>query len=147
MSWKEYKKKLGVKHTFEEFGCKEFWVKLRRVDSFSYGEAREGGGMTPEDIEEAKTDPKKAEEARDRMEADLIRCIMDWHITDPTIQGEKGISDEEKAKSMPIPTEDDLTSLKKLPSEFVIAMIEMVQSDSAIAQKVSKMTGTSSGQP
>jgi len=48
---------------------------------------------------------------------------------------------------MPIPTEDDLTPLTKLPSEFVVAMIEMVQSDSAIAQKVSKMTGTSSGQP
>ena len=146
MGWKEYQEKLGVKHNFAKYGCKDFWVMLRRLDSFPYGETREPGGTTPEELEEAKGDPKKAEAARDRMESDLMGCIMDWHITDPTIQDKPGVSEEEKARSMPLPTEGDLTPLKNLPTEFIVAMLEWIQADSDIAKRVSKTTGTSSGQ-
>ena len=147
MGWKEYQEKLGVRHTFTKFGCKEFWVELRRLDSLPYGETRQAGGTTPEELEEAKSDPKKADELRDKFEHDLVGSVMDWHITDPTIQDKPGISDEDKGKSMPIPTADNITPLTKLPLEFVVQMMEWLESDSDVAKRVSKRTGTSSGQP
>lgn len=145
MGWEEYKKKLGVKHNFAKFGCKEFWVKLRRLDSFPYGETRESKGVSPEGAEELLRDPKKAEEAREEIEGQLVDCILDWHITDPDIQDVKGVSDEDKVKSMPLPTKEDLTSLTKLPTEFIVAMFEWLRDDSDLAKKVPKGTGTSSG--
>ncbi len=142
MGWKEYQEKIGVKHNFGKYGCEDFWVMLRRLDSFPYGETRGGEGMTAEDLEEAKVNPKKAAEARDKMEADLIGCILDWHIADPTIQDDKDVSAKEKARSMPLPTIEDLSPLTKLPTEFIVYMIESLQRDSELAEKVKKTTTT-----
>lgn len=147
MGWKKYQETLSIKHDFSTFGCDDFWVKLRRLDSLPYGETREAGGMTAEELEEAKRDPVKAEEARDKMESDLIGCIVDWYITDPTIQEDPDVSDEDKKRPMPLPAADDKTPLSKLPTEFVVAMIEWIADDSNIAKKVSKGIGTSSGRP
>jgi len=138
VSWKEYQSKIGVKHNFAKFGCKEFWVKLRRLDSFSYGEAKDNRGVSSDEVEELLKDPKRADEARDEVEEQLIGCIMDWHITDPTIQNDKAVSDEEKARSMPVPTEGDPTSLNKLPAEFIVFMFECLRDDSELAKSVPK---------
>lgn len=150
MGWKEYKEKLGIKHNFAKFGCKDFWVKLRRIDSYAYGETKKTDSMTPEElekaVEEAKKDKRKAEELRRRNERDLVGCIMEWNITDPTIQDDPDASREEKEAPMPLPTVDDVTSLEKLPLEFIVAMMEWLEADSEIAKKISKATGTSSGQ-
>lgn len=147
MGWKKYQETLTVKHEFSQFGCDEFWVKLRRLDSMPYGETREAGGMTPEELAEVQADPARAEEARDKMESDLIDVIADWYITDPTIQGDDAVSDEQKKAPMPLPTSEDKTSLMKLPTEFIVVMIEWIEADSNIAKRVSKRTGTSSGRP
>lgn len=150
MSWKEYNEKRSVKHDFSEFGCKDFWVKLRRVDSYAYGETKDADSMTPEElkkaVEEAKKDKEKARELRNRNDRELTECIVEWNITDPTIQDDPEVSKEEKEAPMSLPTEDDFTSLEKLPLEFIVAMMEWIVSDSEIAKKVSKMTGTPSGQ-
>ena len=174
MSWKEYKKKLGVKHNFAKWGCKEFWVILRRVDSFPYGEAMRASdasskwimeeiaeeraiGKTAEDLGDSReTELQRREEAelrrrekarrqRRQVEEELVDCLLDWHITDPTIQDEAGISDEDKARSLPLPTKDDMTVFDKLPSEFVAAMLIWLREDSDLAKRVPKGTGTPSG--
>ena len=142
MGWKEYKEKLGVKHNFAQFGCKDFWVILRRLDSYPYGEAKESRAA-PVDIDELTGNPEKAEKVRKEIEEQLIDCILDWHITDPDTP--EDVSDEERARSMPIPTKGDLTSLDKLPSEFIAAMFIWLRDDSDLAKRVPKGTGTPSG--
>ena len=145
MGWKEYKEKLGVKHTFEQFGCKDFWVKLRRLDSFPYGKSKKSSSVSQGQLTEAASDPKKIEEYRKEIEDQLIVCILDWHIPDPTIQDNASVSDEDKAKSMPPPVSDDVTSLDKLPSEFIGAMFIWLREDSDLAKRVPKVKGTPSG--
>lgn len=146
MSWKEYKEKLGIKHTFEQFGCKDFWVKLRRLDSFPYGETRKSSGKSQEQIaQEVAEAPEKAEEYRAEIEGQLLDCLLDWHITDPTAQGDLKVSDEDKAKSMPLPTREDMEPLNKLPSEFIAAMFIWLRDDSELARMVPKGKGTPSG--
>ena len=146
MGWKEYKEKQGITHDFGEFGCKEFWVKLRRLDSFPYGETRKTEGMTGEDLERVRNDPKLAEESRDKMERDLGECVLDWNLTDPMVQEDVGVSDEERCAVLPIPSKDDVTSFTKLPTEFIVAMLDWVEKDSKLAKRASKATGTSSTQ-
>lgn len=146
MGWKEYKEKLGIEHTFEQFGCGDFWVKLRRLDSFPYGETRKGSGKSQEQIaREVAENLEKAEEYRAEIESQLLDCLLDWHIADPTIQDDPGVSDEDKARSMPLPTKDDMESLNKLPSEFIAAMFIWLREDSELARMVPKATGTPSG--
>ncbi len=145
MSWKEYKEKLGVKHNFAQFGCEDFWVVLRRLDSYPYGEAKESRA-TPVNVEELTKNPAEAEKVRKEIEDQLVDCILDWHIPDPTIQEREDVSDEDKAKSMPLSMKDDLTSLDKLPSEFIASMFIWLREDSDLAKMVPKGTGTPSGQ-
>ena len=144
MGWKEYQEKLGVKHNFAKFGCKEFWVTLRRLDSFPYGETREAKGISVDETDALLKNPARAEEARKEIEKQLIDCILDWHITDPD---DSAGADDEKGKSMPLPTMENITPLTKLPTEFIVAMFEWLRDDSDLAKRVSKTTGTSSGQP
>ena len=142
MSWKEYQEKLGVRHSFEQFGCEDFWVVLRRLDSFPYGEVKESKA-TPIDIDELTKSPEKAEGIRREVEEQLLDCILDWYVTDPDVP--EGGSDEDKAKSMPVPTKEDLASLNKLPAEFIAAMFIWLREDSDLAKRVPKGTGTPSG--
>jgi len=146
MSWNEYREKLGITHDFGKFGCGDFWVKLRRIDSFSYGESKKsssaGGELT---VDEIRADPKLIEQQRSKVEEELVGCILAWHITDPTIQDDPDASDEEKAMSLPLPTKDNVTSLDKLPSEFLGAMFIWLRDDSDLAKRVPKGTGTPSG--
>jgi len=140
MGWKEYKQTLGVVHDFAEFQCPEYWVELRRADSLPYGETK-GAGLTPEGLEELRRDPAKAEAARGKFEADLVDCILNWHIPDPRLP-----EDSLAAASLPLPR-DTPDSLSVLPLEFILQMIVWLQEDSKIAEKVSKLKGISFGQP
>ena len=144
MGWKEYNAKIGIVHKFGEFNCKDFWVKLRRLDSFSYGDTKEVRSGGDVNVEEMKKNSKLREEARKEMEEQLVDCILDWNISDPTIQDTKGLSDEEKAKPLLLPTANDPSSLDKLPSEFIAAMFIWLRDDSELSKQASKMTGTSS---
>lgn len=136
MGWKEYKANLGIKHTFEEFDCKEFYVVLRRVDSFAYGEA-EGLGGRGADPAALLKDPKLAKEAREDTEKVLRDCILEWNLTDP----EKPEIDE----ALPLPKQDS-ESLARLPMEFIAQMFFWLAEDSKLAKLVPKEIGTLSGQ-
>ena len=126
MGWNEYRKKQIVHHTFAEFGCEEFWVDLRKVDSFSYGEGKKKIGLAF-DADKLLSDPKLAEQVRKENEGLLIDCIKAWHFEHP-----------ETGEELPLPTAEDVSSLDLLPMEFIAQMHIWLQEDSKLAALASK---------
>jgi len=105
MGWKEYLAQRHVRYTFEEFGCPEFWVEMRGLESFSHGQSLE----LAEKLRNA-SDEDTVEESHKL----LAMLIKDWNLTDP-----------ETGEPLPIPKEDR-SSLLKIPHEFVLKLDEWV---------------------
>lgn len=129
MGWKEYQAKQSVRHTFDELGCPDFYVDLRRVDAFPYGYVKEYGKSDTIDPETATREEIEAQlETNDEI---LAMCIADWNITHP-----------ETNESLPVPTSKDWSSLDALPSEFVAQMHEWLGEDSELSQRVPRSSET-----
>jgi len=100
MSWEEYLKSRAKRFTFVDFGCPDFWVELRLLASFPYGEAKRLMALATEETEAT------VEMAEDL----LVRCILDWNLTHP-----------QTGKPLELPSVDK-SVLEVLPSEFVLQM-------------------------
>jgi len=148
MSWDKYKK--TAKHNFKDFGCPDFWVELLRLDAQPYGdrtdvtdeldeetrtrlEAVIAGGLDNEEaiVQVALKDPGMARKVTELGDRQLARNIVNWNLTDPK-------TDED----LPVPTEDDSSSLQALPREFVAQMHTWLREDSELAQRIPKRKGT-----
>lgn len=148
MSWEKYKK--VAKHNFKEFGCPSFWVELLRLDAQPYGERTDvtneldeevraqlealvTEGMVDEAaaIQIAVKHPDAAQQITELADKQLARNIANWNLTHPK-------TDEE----LPVPAEDDTSSLEALPREFVAQMHVWLREDSELAQRIPKKKGT-----
>ncbi len=119
MGWKEYQAQLTETHNFDEFGCPDFEVDLRRIDSFPYGEMKAYTSQASELSTGSVLDLAAAAEINDEV---LVKCIAAWSIPHP-----------ETGEELPLPSED-IASLDVLPSEFVARMHIWLQEDSKLAK-------------
>lgn len=148
MSWEKYKK--TAKHNFKDFGCPGFWVELLRLDALPYGESSDAtenldeetrsklesfiaGGLVDEEaaMQIVLKDRETAQKVAELADQQLAKNIANWNLTNPQ-------TDEE----LPVPTEEDTSSLKVLPREFVAQMHIWLREDSELAQRIPKKKGT-----
>ena len=128
MGWKEYQAQLTEAHDFGEFGCPDFEVALRRIDSFPYGEMKAYTSQAAKVAEVSKLAPEDPENvasfvaAAELNDEVLVKCIARWNIPHP-----------ETGEMLPLPSEDS-ASLDVLPSEFVAQMHIWLQEDSKLAE-------------
>jgi hypothetical protein len=101
MGWKDYLAKKSRVYTFEDFGCPDFWVKMRGLESFTHGESlqmmKEMENLSDEESVEASHNLFK-------------KLVIDWNLTDP-----------ETDEPLPLP-KVDTESLLRLPNEFIVQM-------------------------
>ena len=106
MGWKEYLAQRRKRYTFEELECPDFWIEMRGLESFSHGESIEIAARM-QDLSDDDETLKASHEL-------LAKVITGWNLTDP-----------ETDEVLPLPRED-ISSLLKLPNEFIIKMNEWV---------------------
>lgn len=119
MGWKAYNAQLAEPHDFSEFGCPDFKVDLRRIDSFPYGEVKSYTAQAAELGVDEKTTLADVAVINDAV---LVKCVTRWNIPHP-----------ETGEVLPLPSEDP-TSLDVLPSEFVAQLHIWLQEDSQLAK-------------
>lgn len=128
MGWKEYQEQITEPHDFGEFGCPDFKVDLRRVDSFPYGEMKAYTSQASQLAAGGESDLTAAAKINDEV---LVKCIARWNIPHPD-------TDE----VLPLPSKD-ISSLDVLPSEFVARLHIWLQEDSQLAQMATTSDETS----
>lgn len=112
MSWDKYKKSRLLDIDLNGINLDGFWVKVRRIKSFTGAEADE--------VEEVR----KQAESEDKSTADaavakfLGFLVMSWNITDP--------DDESKILALP---KDDPKVIKKLPLEVFSFINEKIEEE------------------
>ena len=140
MGWKEYQEQITEPHDFGEFGCPDFKVDLRRVDSFPYGEMKAYTAQASELKKIAKraaseddgiTDEEAFASAAAINDQVLVKCVARWNIPHP-----------DTGEILPLPSED-ISSLDVLPSEFVARLHIWLQEDSQLAQMAATGNETS----
>lgn len=120
MGWKEYQAQLSERHDFGEFGCPDFEVDLRRIDSFPYGEMKSYTAQTSQLAARGGSGEAAAQtKINDEV---LVKCVARWTFTHP-----------KTGEPLPLPAEDAV-SLDVLPSEFIAQMHLWLQEDSKLAQ-------------
>ena len=132
MSWKAYLATLGVRHTFEKFGLPDFYVILRRVDSYPYANIKKRAPRQI-DIAQLEANPELAAELQREQEDLLAQAVMEWNLTDPNTD-----------QPLALP-KDDPTALDVLPTEFVVQLNMWLVEDSTLAKTVPNPRGISSG--
>jgi len=118
MGWEDYLKSRAKRFTFADFGCPDFWVELRPLLSFPYGEAKRLMSLAAEEA------PATIEAA----EALLAKCIIDWNLTHP-----------ETGELLALPSTDK-SVLENLPGEFVLQMQRWLIAEAGL--EVPPETGT-----
>jgi len=124
MGWDDYYKRSAKRYSFDELGCPDFWVEMRSLLSFPYGETKKL--MAAATLENPEDAIRVTEEL-------LSRCIVDWNLTDP----KTGIV-------LPLP-EHDRASFSKIPSEFFFKMQQWLIEEATVA--VPAPSGIGSGAP
>jgi len=124
MGWREYLESRRKRYTFEDLGCPDFWVELRPLLTFPYGEIKDliAAAACPLASEE---DTEAAIEVAEKL---LVNCIVDWNLPDP-----------ETGAILPLPKQD-MSVLKRSPGEFIFSMQKWLIEEASTA--VPPVSGT-----